>query len=52
MIDEYKLRVEKQRLIEYMHVKIESNDFHAVADAAMDIREIDAKLEVLKEVKP
>jgi hypothetical protein len=33
-------------LIKYLLMKVETEDFHAVADAAMDLREIDAKLYV------
>ena len=35
---------ERNTLIKYLMVKIISEDWHAVADAAMDLREIDAKL--------
>lgn len=37
----------RARLIEYLRMKIDAEDWHAVADAAMDLREIDAKLQVL-----
>ena len=40
------LEAYKEKLIEYMYVKILAQDWHAVADAANDLREIDAKLEV------
>jgi hypothetical protein len=33
--------------ISYLLVKAENEDWHGVADAAMDLREIDAKLEAL-----
>jgi hypothetical protein len=36
-------------LIGYMKVKIGASDWHAVADAAMDLREIEAKIEVYSE---
>jgi hypothetical protein len=36
-------------LIDYLYSKIAAEDFHAVQDAASDIREIDAKLSVLRE---
>ena len=39
---------EKQELIAYIAVKVKAHDFHAVSDAANDIREIDAKLEILR----
>lgn len=38
-------------LIDYMRSKIDLKDWHAVADAAMDIRELEAKIEVLKELE-
>jgi hypothetical protein len=38
------LRIQRQALITYLKVKTEAEDWHAVADAAMDIREIDARL--------
>jgi hypothetical protein len=38
----------KKQLIAYLLSKVKSGDWHAVADAAMDLREIDAKLDVLK----
>lgn len=38
-------------LIDYMRVKIDQGDWHAVADAAMDIRELEAKLKVYEELK-
>ena len=33
-----------------MNVKISLRDWHGVADAAMDIRELEAKIQVYKEV--
>lgn len=41
------LEEEKKNIIAYLQSKIKSSDWHAVADAAMDLREIDAKLSVL-----
>lgn len=35
----------------YMLVKIQSKDWHAVADAAMDIRELEERIRILKEVE-
>lgn len=35
---------ERAVLIDYLRVKTEAEDWHAVADAAMDLREIDAQL--------
>ncbi len=37
------------QLIEYLELKIQQHDWHGVADAAMDIRELVAKINVLKE---
>ena len=39
----------KENLIGYLLQKAECEDWHGVADAAMDLREVDAKLEVLNE---
>jgi hypothetical protein len=39
----------KTQLIAYVVSKIKSGDWHAVQDGASDIREIDAKLQVLNE---
>lgn len=41
---------QRQQLIAYLLSKVKANDFNAVQDAASDIREIDAKLELLKEL--
>lgn len=45
------LAEQREGLIVYLLGKVKSGDFHAVADAAMDIREIDAQLGVLKELR-
>lgn len=37
----------REELISYMRMKITHEDWHGVADAAMDLREVDAKLEML-----
>lgn len=41
---------QKQQLIAYCASKLKAGDFHAVQDAASDIRELNAKLETLAEV--
>lgn len=41
----------KKRLVEYLKLKVEQEDWHGVSDAANDIREVDAKIAVLKEIK-
>ncbi len=46
-IDRAELLQQKTALIAYLTVKIKAGDFHAVQDAASDIREIDAKIELL-----
>lgn len=51
---EEKINLLKQQvssLISYMRVKIDQGDWHAVADAAMDIRELEAKIKVYEELK-
>jgi len=45
MIDQ--LELQKTTLISYLLAKVSAEDWHAVADAAMDLREVEAKLEVL-----
>lgn len=37
----------KENLIGYLLQKAECEDWHGVADAAMDLREVDAKLDLL-----
>ena len=44
-----KLESFKEGLIEYLKLKVEQADWHGVSDAANDIREIEAKLSVLRE---
>jgi hypothetical protein len=39
------------QMISYMKLKIEQRVWHAVADAAMDIREMEAKKQVYEENK-
>lgn len=52
-IEESVLSLSKQldRMKSYLLLKFEVSDWHGVADAAMDIREIEAKLSVLKSIK-
>ena len=40
------LKSQINSLIAYMRIKIDQGDWHAVADAAMDIRELEAKIKV------
>lgn len=37
-------------LVAYLKAKIDSEDWHAVQDAASDIREVEAKLEILADL--
>lgn len=46
-----KLQSFKARLVEYLKLKVEQEDWHGCADAAMDIREVEAKIAVLKELQ-
>ena len=42
---------QKTQLVAYLLSKVKSGDWHAVQDSASDIREIDAKLEVIAELQ-
>jgi hypothetical protein len=44
-----RLTAERTVLIGYLRVKAEAEDWHAVADAAMDLRELDAHLTASRE---
>lgn len=44
------LKQQIDSLVVYMRVKIDQADWHAVADAAMDIRELEAKIKVFQEL--
>lgn len=41
------LQKQKSTLITYLLSKVEVGDWHGVADAAMDLREVEAKLSLL-----
>ncbi len=49
--DRRDLLEQKTSLIAYLTSKIKAGDWHAVQDAASDIREIDAKIELLMELE-
>lgn len=49
MIDE--LQKQKESLIIYLNSKIIAQDWHAVQDAASDIREIEAQIKILRKLK-
>lgn len=44
------LHIQKRQMTEYLLLKVKQEDWHGVADAAMDIREIVTRLNVLLEV--
>ena len=44
-----RLKREREAIVTYLYAKQQCEDWHAVADAAMDLREIDAKLSILRE---
>lgn len=37
----------REQLVAYLQTKTKARDWHGVADAAMDLREVDAQLEVM-----
>lgn len=41
-VDYNDIETQKAILIEYLKIKVAMEDWHGVADAAMDIRELDA----------
>lgn len=45
------LESQKKALIFYLKSKVDAGDWHAVQDAASDIREINSKLAVLDSLK-
>lgn len=46
-----KLEEHKRRMIDYLKMRLDLEDWHGVQDAASDIREIDAQLRLLKEMQ-
>lgn len=42
------LELQKSTILKYAIGELEEGDYHAVQDAASDLRDIDAKIEVLK----
>jgi hypothetical protein len=51
-LTEEKVRLTREKLgmTEYLKLKLEQEDWHGVVDAAMDIRELVAKLDLLEEL--
>lgn len=45
------LEEKKEVLVNYLKIKTKEEDWHGVADAAMDIREIVSQLEILRGIK-
>ncbi len=45
-----KLEVKRTRLHDYILMKLEEHDYHAVADAAMDLREIEVVVKLYREM--
>lgn len=45
-----KLEVKRARLHDYILVKLEDRDYHGVADAAMDLRELETEVKLLLEI--
>jgi hypothetical protein len=41
------LKARRVRMVAYLALKVEEQDWHGVADAAMDLREIDAMLRMV-----
>jgi hypothetical protein len=44
------LELQKAHLVTYLLSKVSAEDWHAVADAAMDLREIEAKIEIIQKL--
>lgn len=45
-----KLENFRKMLHDYVTMKLEERDYHGIADAAMDLREIDARVQLLNEL--
>lgn len=45
------LNDEKATLVAYLYKKVETQDWHGVADAAMDIRDVEAQLVLLNQAE-
>lgn len=46
-----RLETQRQTMISYLLSKVDVGDWHGVADAAMDLREIEARINLLKELE-
>lgn len=47
-----KLESRRERLHDYIIMKLEKEDYHAVADGAMDLRETDMRVKTILELYP
>lgn len=45
------LEAHVRTMVDYLRMKLEQRDWHGVADAAMDIRELEAKLDLLRKLE-
>lgn len=46
-----KLRGQRATMLMYLRLRLDMDDMHGVADATADIREIDARIAALKDVR-
>lgn len=45
-----RLEERRQKMLDYLNLKVSEQDFHGVADAAMDLRDIDSELLAWKQI--
>lgn len=45
------LMMESEKLIDYLQMKVKTQDWHGVADCAMDLRDVEARLDILKAIR-
>lgn len=43
------LETKRRRYHEYITLKLEEHDYHGIADAAMDLRDLEARVKAIKE---
>lgn len=46
-----KLELERRAMHEYIIMKLNEKDYHAVADAAMDLRELEVEIKMIKNIQ-
>lgn len=44
-----KIEMKRSKLHDYIILKLDERDYHAIADAAMDLRELEARSKVLND---